>query len=129
MISDFNKLLEIAAGGLDAVAGPFLAPWKARKEGQARIIAAQADAKVLEIWAEAVVKAHEITEACPCGDRRTVWRVWRSDALGNARKSARIAFRTRAFSFPSRVTIIPSSSQSSRSAVLENASSNGYYTL
>ena len=63
MISDYNKLLEIAAGGLSAVAGPLFAPWKARREGQARIIAAQADAKVLEILVEAGVKAREIAEA------------------------------------------------------------------
>ena len=55
--------------------------------------------------------------------------LFRSDAVGNARKSARIAFRPRVFSFPRRVTIVPSSSQSSRSTMLANVSSNGYYAL
>ena len=48
-----DKLLEIAARGLGAVAGPLLVPWRGRWEGRARIIAAEADAKVLEIRAEA----------------------------------------------------------------------------
>ena len=55
----FDKLVEIGASGLAAVAGPLLAPWKARREGKARIIAAEADAKVLEIRTEALVKARD----------------------------------------------------------------------
>ena len=35
-----NKLLEIVACGLGVVAGPLLAPWRARREAKARIIAA-----------------------------------------------------------------------------------------
>ena len=43
IIPGLNKLLEIAASGLGAVAGPFLAPWKARREGQARTAEASAE--------------------------------------------------------------------------------------
>ena len=60
MASVFNKLLEIVACGLGAVAGPLLAPWRARREAKARIIAAQADATVLEIRVKAHVKAREL---------------------------------------------------------------------
>lgn len=56
-----DKLLEIAARGLGAVAGPLLAPWRAQREGRARIIAAKADAKVLEIQAEAYMKVREFS--------------------------------------------------------------------
>ena len=58
-----DKLVEIAASGLAAVAGPLLAPWTARREGQARIIAAVADAKVLQIQTEALVKARDFAVA------------------------------------------------------------------
>ena len=60
MTSVLNKLLEIVACGLGAVAGPLLAPWRARREAKARIIAAQADATVLEIRVNAHVKAREL---------------------------------------------------------------------
>lgn len=47
MIATLNNLLEMVARALGAIAVPLLAPWKARREGQARIIAVQADAQVL----------------------------------------------------------------------------------
>ena len=73
-----DKLLEIAARGLGAVVGPLLAPWRARREGRARIIAAEADPKVLVIQAKAYVKVREF--AAPCGAmpgaevEKTTWR-------------------------------------------------------
>ena len=60
MTSVLNKLLEIVACALGAVAGPLLAPWRARSEAKAKIIAAQADARVLEIRIKAHVKAREL---------------------------------------------------------------------
>ena len=60
IIPGLNKLLEIAASGIGAVAGPFLAPWKARREGQARTAEAAAEARVLEIQAEAHVRGRRI---------------------------------------------------------------------
>ena len=65
MTSRFNKLIEIAAGGFCAFAGLLFATWMARREGEARIIAAQADAQVLKIRAAAHVEAREI--AAPGG--------------------------------------------------------------
>lgn len=49
MASVFNKILDLVASGLSATVGPLLAPWRASREGQARIIAAKADATVMEI--------------------------------------------------------------------------------
>ena len=68
MTSVLNKLLEIVACGLGALGGPLLAPWRARREAKARIIAARADATVLEIQVKAKVKARELAatgEAAP----------------------------------------------------------------
>ena len=56
----FNKFLDIVASGLCAIAGPTLAPWRARREGQARIIAAKADATVMEVQTMAKRKAREL---------------------------------------------------------------------
>ena len=62
MITGFNNWSNLVARGLGAIAVPLLAPWRAQREGQARIIAARADAKVLEIWVEAVVRARAIAK-------------------------------------------------------------------
>ena len=55
-----EKLLDIVASGIGSVAGPMLAPWKARREGDAKRIGASADADVLLIHAEAQAKAREL---------------------------------------------------------------------
>ena len=55
-----EKLLDYAASGIGSVAGPMLASWRARSETQAKLIAAEGDAKVLAIHAEAQSKAREI---------------------------------------------------------------------
>ena len=44
-----EKLMDYAASGIGAVAGPMLAPWRTGREGKARIIAACADAEVRRI--------------------------------------------------------------------------------
>ena len=52
-----EKLLDYAASGIGAVAGPMLAPWKAEREGKARIIAARADAEVRRIETQSDAKS------------------------------------------------------------------------
>ena len=47
-----EKLLDYTASGIGAIAGPMLAPWRASREGKARITAAHADAEVRLIEAE-----------------------------------------------------------------------------
>ena len=55
-----EKLLDYAASGIGSVAGSMLAPWKARREAQAKQIAVEGDATVLQIQAEAQSKARAI---------------------------------------------------------------------
>ena len=63
MIPGLDKLVEVTASGADSIAGTFLAPWKARREGSAQIIAAETDAKILEIRARAHIEARELLHA------------------------------------------------------------------
>ncbi len=48
-----EKLLDYAASGIGAVAGPMLASWRARKEAEARLIGARAEADSLTLIADA----------------------------------------------------------------------------
>ena len=47
-----EKLLDLTASGIGAIAGPMLATWRAGREAEARRIAARGDADVLAILAE-----------------------------------------------------------------------------
>lgn len=74
-----DKILEYAASGIGSVAGPMLSSWKARKEGNARIIEAQAEADVLSIRAEAqsrvlpiLVSGHEEARKIAESDGQTM---------------------------------------------------------
>lgn len=58
-IPALEQLLNLTASGIGSVAGPMLASWQARKLGEARQIAAEADATVLRIQAEAQSRARE----------------------------------------------------------------------
>ena len=59
-VKAFEKLVDYVASGIGSVAGSMLAPWRAKREAQAKQIAAEGDAKVLHIQAEAQAKAREI---------------------------------------------------------------------
>lgn len=54
-----EKLVDYTASGIGSVAGPMIAPWKARKEAEARMITATGDATALRIQADAQAKARE----------------------------------------------------------------------
>ncbi len=56
-VKALEKLLDYAASGIGAVAGPMLAEWKARKEAEAKLITAQVDADVQTIKAQADAKS------------------------------------------------------------------------
>ena len=58
-IPALEQLLNLTASGIGSVAGPMLARWQAQKLGEAKQIAAEADAIVLRIQAEAQSKARE----------------------------------------------------------------------
>lgn len=47
-----EKLIDYGASGVGAIAGPLLAPWKASREGKARLESARIDAEVRQIDAE-----------------------------------------------------------------------------
>ena len=50
-----EKLIDYLASGVGAIAGPILAPWKASREGKARLISAQTEAekRLIEVESEA----------------------------------------------------------------------------
>ena len=54
-----DRLIQVVASGIGSVAGPMLAPWRARREGQAEVILAEARAKALLIESEAHRKARD----------------------------------------------------------------------
>lgn len=54
-----EKLVDYTASGIGSVAGPMLAPWKARREAEAKMITARGDATALRIQADAQAKARD----------------------------------------------------------------------
>lgn len=52
-----EKLIDYSASGIGAVAGPMLAPWKARRKGKAKIESAKADTQISELQHNAIVEA------------------------------------------------------------------------
>ena len=59
MVRAFDKLLDYTASGIGTVAGPILAPWRARREAAALRIAAQGEADALRIIAAAQSEARD----------------------------------------------------------------------
>lgn len=53
----FEKLVDYTASGIGAVAGPMLAPWRARQDAKAKLIGAQANADSLRLIADAQADA------------------------------------------------------------------------
>ena len=60
VVPGLDKLIDVVASGIGSIAGPMLAPWRARRERKAREIAAEGTARVLQIQAEAQEKARQI---------------------------------------------------------------------
>ena len=58
-----EKLLDYTASGVGSVAGPMLSSWQAKRQAQAKQIAAEGDAAVLQIQAIAQSKAREVLES------------------------------------------------------------------
>ena len=52
-----EKLVDYAASGIGVVAGPMLAPWRARQEAKAKLIGVQAEADSLRLIADAQADA------------------------------------------------------------------------
>ena len=63
-----EKLVDYTTSGIGAVAGPMLKPWKARKEAEARLIEARADADSLKLIADAQAEArHSLASPAQAG--------------------------------------------------------------
>ena len=59
-VPGIEKLIEVTANGIGSVAGRMFVEWKSRKAGQAQAIAAEAEARVLRIRAQAHKEAREL---------------------------------------------------------------------
>lgn len=57
-IPGLEMLVKYTASGIGAVAGPPLAPWRAKREAQARLISAEAEADSVRIITDAQAAAH-----------------------------------------------------------------------
>lgn len=71
-IPALEKLVDYVASGVGSVAGPMLAPWKARKEAEARLIAARGKKEELKLEAEAQAEAHRILVSPDTGSERKI---------------------------------------------------------
>ena len=69
-VSAIEKLLDYAASGIGAVAGPMLLPWRAQWEGKAKRISARADADVRSIQAASEAEALPIIAAAQAEARQ-----------------------------------------------------------
>ena len=58
-IPALEKLCDYAASGIGSIAGPMLAPWKAKREALAKQITTKADADSLAVLAEAQANARK----------------------------------------------------------------------
>jgi len=56
-VPGLEKLVDVVSSGVGSVAGPMLAPWKARRESAARLIDAEAESEVLSIQVQAQAEA------------------------------------------------------------------------
>ena len=59
-VPGIEKLIEVTANGIGSVAGRMFVKWKTRMAGQAQVIAAEAEARVLQIRAQAHKDAREL---------------------------------------------------------------------
>ena len=60
LVSGVSKLADYAASGIGSVAGPMLASWKARREADAKLIAAKGEAEAQGILTEGQAHAMQI---------------------------------------------------------------------
>lgn len=71
-IPALEKLVDYVASGVGSVAGPMLAPWKARKETEARLVAARGKEEELKLEAEAQAEARRILVSPDTGSGRVI---------------------------------------------------------
>ena len=62
-VPGLEKLVDVVSSGVGSVAGPMLAPWRARRAREARLIHAEGEAEVLSIQAQAQAEARRLLVA------------------------------------------------------------------
>ena len=67
-----EKLVDYAASGVGAIAGPMLANWRASREGQARLTSTQVDAEARHIETESKAKSLQIIAAAQAKARQSI---------------------------------------------------------
>ena len=72
LVPGISKLADYAASGIGSVAGPMLASWKARREAQARLVAAQGEADAQRILAEGQATTMQIIANAQANARATL---------------------------------------------------------
>ncbi|MYF37585.1 MAG: hypothetical protein F4219_02260, partial [Gammaproteobacteria bacterium] len=55
-----EKLIDYTASGIGSIAGPMIAPWREKKESEAKLIRAKTDAEILKIQARAQSEARQL---------------------------------------------------------------------
>ena len=71
-VSALEKLLDYAASGIGAIAGPMLANWRASREGKARLTSTRADAEVRRIETESKARSLQIIADAQAKARRSI---------------------------------------------------------
>lgn len=71
-IPALEKLLDYTASGVGSIAGPMLAPWKARRETQAKLIAAKGEAEIQKALAEGQAATMQIIAAAQAEARASL---------------------------------------------------------
>ncbi|MCY3818612.1 MAG: DUF2806 domain-containing protein [Gammaproteobacteria bacterium] len=59
-VPGLERLVDVVASGIGSIAGPMLAPWRARRETAAKLIEAEGAAEVLRLQAEAQAEARRV---------------------------------------------------------------------
>lgn len=72
LVSSVSKLSDYAASGIGSIAGPMLASWKARKEADAKLIAARGHVEEQKILAEGQAHTMQIIAQAQAEARATL---------------------------------------------------------
>ena len=71
-VPGLEKLLDYAASGVGAIAGPILANWRASREGKARLTSARVDAEVRRIETESNTRSLQIIADAQAKARQSI---------------------------------------------------------
>ncbi len=92
-VPGLEKLVDVVASGIGSIAGPMLAPWKARRESEADLIRAEGGANVLGIQAKAQADARRLLledAGCASGEIELAERVYQRIEFQERKRQANI---------------------------------------